>query len=125
MISSQRCFGLIQTLAKVTRCRPPHQIQIKAQSSYIPSPALTAHRSLMPTAQKIAVMAATKGVTVVCCSSSEEALCALSTGPLQKHRALPPNKFRIMSNRSRPDAVLGSVDQEAGLKFSQEARMQG
>ena len=76
--------------------------------------------------QKIEGMAWAKGVTVVRCSSSDEALSALAVGGiLEKHRALPPSKFRIMSNRSRPEGPLKQKDDAAGMNFALKSRQHG
>ena len=76
--------------------------------------------------QKIAEMASAKGVTMMRCSSSDEALSALAVGGvLEKHRALPPSKFRIMSNRSRPEGPLKQKDDTAGMNFARKSRQHG
>lgn len=77
----------------------------------------------MPPPQKIQDLASAKGVTVVRCASSGEALSAIATGSLQRHRALPPCKFRMISNRSRLEG--GVMDAQAGLKFAQQSRLHG
>jgi hypothetical protein len=75
--------------------------------------------------QSIEMAAAAKGVTVMRCSSSQEALSFLDSGPLREYRALPPSKFRIMSNRQRPEGQHMQLNPNAGISFAELSRQHG
>lgn len=59
------------------------------------------------------------------CSTSGEAISLIVSGRLQCHRALPPSRFRIMSNRGRPEGPNTMFDENAGIKFAQLVRQHG
>jgi hypothetical protein len=75
--------------------------------------------------QSVEDAARAKGVTVVRCSTSDEAISLIVSGRLQRHRALPPSRFRIMSNRGRPEGPNAMFDENAGMKFALLARQHG
>ncbi len=75
--------------------------------------------------QSIEMAAAAKGVTVIRCSSSQEALSFLDSGFLSEYRALPPSKFRIMSNRQRPEGQHIQLNPNAGINFAELSRHHG